>query len=191
MSSLHGQTQRVATKCHSISQPRADAFIPVPALTIKGFHTSHICPTCLPVAHQTAINIQQLSVLSNRERIRRRPCECFQRGSSCEYLLAQVCDVMLLSHKCSCQCRFAHLKRLGNKQRSVVRKSSAAANSRWKNVDGGWARARRGAARCPLHSSFAQQFAFPLWQEGKSDPLSSPLYAPAAKRSFPSGNSGM
>jgi len=99
---------------------------------------------------------------------------------------------MLLSHKCSCQCRFAHLKQLGNKQRSVVRKSSAA-DQRTRDGKTLMAdEAERGeewlCAHCthPLLSNLPS-----LWQEGKSDSLSSPLYAPAAKRSFPSGNSGM
>lgn len=93
---------------------------------MKGLDKLLVFPTCLPVAHQAAINIRQVSLVSNRKRICKWPCERFRRGFSCEYLLAQVCDVMLLSHKCSCQRNFAHLKRLGNKQSSVVKNTSKA-----------------------------------------------------------------
>lgn len=108
------------------SSPKPDAFISVPNRTMKGVDKLQVLPTCSPVAHQAAINIRQVPLVSNRKRICKWPCERFRRGFSCEYLLAQVCNVMLLSHKCSCQRNFAHLKRLGNKQRSVVKNTSKA-----------------------------------------------------------------
>lgn len=129
-------------QCHSISQPRPDDLMSIPDLMIKGLDKLQVSPTGLPVAHQTAINIQQVSLVSNRRRIHERPCERSQRGFSCEYLFAQVCNVMLLSHKCSCQRHFfyffAHPKWLGNKQRSTIKKyqRSRSANSRWKKYSG-------------------------------------------------------
>lgn len=62
-------------QCHSISQSRPDAFTSIPDLTIKGLDKLQVFPISLPVAHQTAINIQQASSVSNQKRIRKRPCE--------------------------------------------------------------------------------------------------------------------
>lgn len=176
-------------QCHSISQPRPDAFISTPDLTIKRLKQTTRLPTCLPVAHQTAINIQQVSLVSNWKRIRQRSCEHSRRGFSCEYLLAQICNVMLLSHKCSCQRNFLLIRSGWGINKEVWSKNTSKAYQcilDGKYTHGGWIR--------PCDEEWLGAYSlhhFPcVGQEGKFDSLSSPLSTFAAAHSFISGNRG-